>query len=103
MIAGMRPRSNASATRATIRALRRSGRIPQGEFAGLEELALSTAAVLDASLSDPSEKTYGVAALARAHLLVLEALAGVGKVESLDPFAAFVAGLSLPTFTTPDD
>jgi hypothetical protein len=95
----MRPRTNATATRAALRELRRSGRSP-AENAGLEQLALSTAAALDAVLSDESQKKYAVASIARAHLLALEALAGLARREPLDPFAAFVAGLALPSIDT---
>jgi hypothetical protein len=78
------------------------GRSPV-ENAGLEQLALSTAVALDGVLSDPSEKKYVIASIARAHLLALEALAGVARIQPLDPFAAFVAGLSSPTFIPPPE
>lgn len=92
----MRKATNVSATRAGIRALHRTGRLGP-ELAGVEQLAVSLAGALDEVLSDPDQKKYVVAGLARAHLLVLEALAGALAEESLDPFAAFVASLGGPS------
>jgi hypothetical protein len=47
-------------------------------------------------------KKYVIGSIARAHLLALQALAGVARVEPLDPFAAFVAGMSEPSWTRGD-
>jgi len=97
----MPARSNLSSTRRTVTSLRGLSRLGP-EHAGLVLLAETTARALDEILAG-DEKRYVVAQLARAHLLTLEALLRVGLETSLDPFAAFVAGLSVPVFTGSGD
>ena len=97
-----RAKTNVSATRAAVRAMHKTGRLGP-ELAGVEQLALSLATALDSVLLDPEQKKYVITGLARAHLLVQQALlAGLGN-ETLDPFAAFVAGLATPNLTTDSD
>jgi hypothetical protein len=67
------------------------------EHAALVALAETTARAMDAVIADPAEKKYAVAQLARAHLEVIRALLAGLPGESLDPFAAFVSGLTSPT------
>jgi hypothetical protein len=100
MMGRMPGKTNLSSTRRTIQALRRSCRLGP-EHAGLVALAESTAVALDEVLAS-SQKRYVVAQLARAHLQATEALLRQ-TTEALDPFRAFVAGLSVPTIADTDD
>jgi hypothetical protein len=79
-----------------VRALRRRSCIGP-EHAALIALAESTAKALDAASADDEGKKYAVALVARAHLQAVQSLLAIGAGESLDPFTAFVAGLSTPT------
>lgn len=69
---GMTARSNESALRSTLRALKRDGRLAEHQ-AALVTLCESTARALDAELASDG-KRYVVPQLARAHLLALQAL-----------------------------
>jgi hypothetical protein len=91
----MAARTNLSSTRRTVAALRRGSRLGP-EHAALVALVETTGRALD-ELVESDEKRYVVAQLARAHLMATEALLRVGRDTPLDPFAAFVAGLSVPT------
>jgi hypothetical protein len=90
----MRPRSNLAATRATCTALKADKRL-NAEHAGLETLALWTAKMCD-SLG-PAEKKYVVAALARAHLMVLQALLLLEAPGAGDAFEQLLASMAVPT------
>ena len=90
--------SNLSSTRRTVAALRRQSWLGP-EHAGLVLLAETTAQALD-DVAGGDEKRYVVAQLARAHLLALEALLHLAGDTPLDPFAAFIAGMSA---TRPQD
>ena len=72
------------------------------EHAALVRLAETTATALDEVVAG-DEKRYVVAQLARAHLLTVEALLSVYDEDHLDPFAAFVAGMSTPSVRTDPD
>jgi hypothetical protein len=97
----MPARTNVSSTRRTVSALRTLSRLGP-EHAGLIALGETTARALDLAIAS-DEKAYALANLARAHAVVLQVLLAVGKETSLDPFAAFVAGLTTPTFVTPPE
>ena len=97
----MRARTNASATRATIRTLRSQDRL-NPEHAGLAQLALSTAAALDDVLLDRAGKKYAVAQMARAHLGVLVALHELEAPRATDAWDAVVAEALRPTPGIPD-
>jgi hypothetical protein len=92
-----RARSNLSSTRQTVRALRARTAIGP-EHAALVALAESTARALDAGIADEDGKKYAVAQLARAHLEAVRALLAMMAGDALDPFAAFVAGLAVPSY-----
>jgi hypothetical protein len=97
----MSGRTNVSSTRRTVAALRRLSRLGP-EHSGLIALGETTARALDLAITS-GEKGYALANLARAHVVVLQVLLAVGKEPALDPFAAFIAGMSVPSYTTPDD
>ena len=102
MMDPMASRTNLSSTRRTVAALRKDSRLGP-EHAALVRLAETTAAVLDEVVAG-DDKRYVVAQLARAHLLTVEALLTLHDGQELDPFAAFVAGLSTPSLETdPED
>jgi hypothetical protein len=89
-----RPVPTLTSTRRTVAALRKgSGLGP--EHAALIRLAETTVAALDEVVTG-EDKRYVVAQLARGPLLTVEALLNVYDEDHLDPFAAFVAGLSRP-------
>jgi hypothetical protein len=91
-----RAKTNLSATRASIRVLHKTGRLGP-EYACVEALALSLAGAMDSVLADPEAKKYVVPPLARSQLAVLQTLLGGLAEDNLDPFQAFVEGLSAPT------
>jgi hypothetical protein len=96
----MPARTNVSSTRRTVATLRRLSRLGP-EHAAVVALAESTARALDEAV-ESDEKKYALASTARAHLLALEALFRAGSETPLDPFAAFVAGMAVPTLGIPD-
>jgi hypothetical protein len=97
----MPARTNVSSTRRTVATLTRLSRLGP-EHAGLVALGETTARALDLAITS-DEKAYALAQLARAHVAVLEVLLRVGNETSLDPFAAFIAGLSSPTLIPPPE
>jgi hypothetical protein len=101
MMDPMASRTNLSSTSRMVAALRKGSRLGP-EHAALVRLAETTAAALDEVVAG-DDKRYVVAQLARAHLLTVEALLSVYDEDHLDPFAAFVAGLSTPSLETDPD
>jgi hypothetical protein len=92
--------SNLSSTRRTVRALRKQERVTEAN-AALAQLVLTTAGALDDVLSS-GEKRYVVAALARSHLLALQALLSTPEVAGPDGFDAFLRDLATPRRTDDD-
>ena len=74
--------TNVSATRHTLRTLRRTERLTEAHAT----LALTTARALDDVVAS-DEKRYVVAQLSRAHLLALEALLSVPEPAAADEWA----------------
>jgi hypothetical protein len=96
MMGAMGAASNLSATRRTIRALRRHEMLTE-THAALATLALTTARALDDVVAG-DDKRYVVAQLSRAHLLALEALvAVVPEPSSPDAIDVWLAGLTQPS------
>ena len=97
----MPARTNASATRATLRTLRSQERLLP-EHAGLAQLAITTAKALDLTLSDEAGKKYAVAQVARAHLGALLAVLECESPRTPDAWDAVVAEALRPTPGVPD-
>jgi hypothetical protein len=94
MMVMMASATNLGATRRAVRALRKDGRVGECD-AGLVRLAETLAAALDASATDG--KAYAVAAVARVHLAVLQALGAAEPPPPPDEFDAFLAAASRPS------
>jgi hypothetical protein len=96
--------TNLSATRRTLRALRRAQRLTD-VHAALATLAVSTARALDDVLAG-SERRYVIAQIARAHQLALEALLAAPEPTAPDAIEQLLAEIMHPdagSFATPDD
>jgi hypothetical protein len=90
----MAPRSNLSATRRTVRALREAEQITD-RHAGLVQLAESLARTLDEVLAS-DDKRYVVAQLARAHQAALGAFLGIAEPVVAEPIEQLLAHLGGP-------
>ena len=86
--------TNLSATKRTVRALRRAERVGEADAASIR-LAESTAAALDAALTAGAAPS-ALAALARAHGAALAALREE-PTPATDALDGFLAALTMPT------
>jgi hypothetical protein len=93
--------TNVSATRRTLRTLRRTERLTEAH-AALATLALTTARALD-DVVVSEEKRYVVAQLSRAHLSALEALLSVPEPAAPDGFDQLLAEIMRPGLGAFDD
>jgi len=86
--------TNLSATRRTLRALRRADRVTDAQ-AALATLALSTARALDDVLAGDGP-SYAIAQTARAHLLTLQALLEQPEPATPDTIDQLLADIMRP-------
>ena len=88
--------TNHSSARRTVRALRQSEQLVEGNMA-LATLALTTAKALDDAVATGAQP-YAIDRLARAHLGALKALEELpGRADVDDPFAELLRELGTPT------